>query len=98
MELKHEEHLDHCPCCSTGDYSELFSDKKSEKRTNLRMGILYFIILVLASINKYFTLISLIISICIIAYFYYKKDKDYLKRSLFLIIFCIIGYLVIKFQ
>lgn len=98
MELKHEEHLDHCPCCSTGDYSELFSDKKSEKRTNLRMGILYFIILVLSSINKYFTLISLIISICIIAYFFYKKDKDLLKRSLFLIIFCIIGYLVIKFQ
>lgn len=96
MKLEHEHDLDHCPCCSTGDYSELFSKKKSEKRTNLRMGILYFIFICLSAINTYITATAIVISCIIIAYFGIKKDKDHFIRSLFLIVFCILGYVIKK--
>lgn len=97
MKLKHEEHLDHCPCCSTGDYSELFSSKKSEKRTNLRMGFAYFFAITISCINIYFNLFVAFISLSIILYFLYKKNYDLTKRSIFLLIFCLLGFLVYKF-
>ncbi len=97
MKLKNEDHLDHCPCCSTGDYSELFSDKKSEKRTNLRMGFLYFFAITISSINGYATLLACFISLMLILYFLYKKNFDLVKRSIFLLLFCLLGFLVNRF-
>lgn len=90
-----ENNVDRCPC-STGDYSELFSKTKSNKRTDLRMGIFYFFVLIFSAINKYLFIVSLIVSILTVIYFIIKKDKNMFFRSIALIVFCIIGMLFIK--
>lgn len=75
-----------CSCCSTGDYSEIFSDIPSEKRDNQRMGILYFIFLVMATFNMYLGIFLLFVPFI---FMIYKKKFSF--RILFLVVFTIIG-------
>ena len=96
MKLKHEEHLDHCPCCSTGDYSELFSKKKSDKRTDLYMGFAYFFFLIFSTFNFYLALFMSFISIITMLYFIIKKEKNLFFRSIFLLLFCVLGIIFAK--
>ncbi|WP_068267657.1 hypothetical protein [Caviibacter abscessus] len=75
----------HCSCCS-GDYSEIFSNTPSEKRNNQRMGIIYFIFLILATFNLYLGIVLLFLPFIFMIY-----KKKFSLQVLSLVIFAIIG-------
>lgn len=87
-----EKHIDRCPC-STGDYTELFSNTKSEKRTDLRMGIIYFIALILSTYNRNLAYLTSFIAFISVIYYIIKKDRNMVLRCLAIPLFCLVTFI-----
>ena len=80
-----------CSCCSGGDYSELFSDKPSKKRDDQRLGIIYFLFLILATFNFYLGIVLFVVPII-----WMLIKKEFSLKILASYIFIIIGLIINK--